>query len=223
GSRRRGPARARPTPTRAARRPPVPGRRPAPGGRAPRAGPSLAPLPVVPPVRLVPPVHLVQPGPDRLIVLAEEGRRTVLARRRPVEPQRRPRQLDPPELRVVDLDDEALRAGLLPLVHLVDRPDGPGGEKLWPEWWDGLEPFGASAAAIARHLVDEGYLESDGGMLFIGPEAEKRFGRIHFRDLTAVFTAAPQFTVVNGRTEVGRVDPMLLTESVTGPRLLLLG
>ncbi|MFS2293783.1 MAG: DEAD/DEAH box helicase [Actinomadura sp.] len=97
------------------------------------------------------------------------------------------------------------------------------GEKLWPEWWDGLEPFGASAAAIARHLVDEGYLESDGGMLFIGPEAEKRFGRIHFRDLTAVFTAAPQFTVVNGRTEVGRVDPMLLTESVTGPRLLLLG
>src|SRR5690606_39443796 len=128
GSRRRGPARARPTPTRAARRPPVPGRRPAPGGRAPRAGPSLAPLPVVPPVRLVPPVHLVQPGPDRLIVLAEEGRRTVLARRRPVEPQRRPRQLDPPELRVVDLDDEALRAGLLPLVHLVDRPDGPGGD-----------------------------------------------------------------------------------------------
>src|SRR5690606_3813107 len=108
--------------------------RSAPGRRSPRAGPSLAPLPVVrpvrfvPPVRLVPPVHLVQPGPDRLIVLAEEGRRTVLARRRPVEPQRRPRQLDPPELRVVDLDDEALRAGLLPLVHLVDRPDGPGGD-----------------------------------------------------------------------------------------------
>ncbi|TDD66413.1 DEAD/DEAH box helicase [Actinomadura rubrisoli] len=97
------------------------------------------------------------------------------------------------------------------------------GERLWPEWWDGLPPFGASAAPIVRHLVEQGYLDSDGGMLFIGPEAEKRFGRIHFRDLTAVFTAAPQFTVLNGRTEVGRTDPMLLTERVVGPRLLLLG
>ncbi|MEU8799807.1 DEAD/DEAH box helicase [Spirillospora sp. NPDC048819] len=97
------------------------------------------------------------------------------------------------------------------------------GEKLWPEWWDGLAPFGTSAAPIARHLVEQGYLESDGGMLFIGPEAEKRFGRIHFRDLTAVFTAAPQFTVLNGRAEVGQIDPALLTERVSGPRLLLLG
>ncbi|NKZ05449.1 DEAD/DEAH box helicase [Actinomadura latina] len=97
------------------------------------------------------------------------------------------------------------------------------GEKLWPEWWGGLDPFGASAAPIARHLAEQGYLDSDGGMLFIGPEAERRFGRIHFRDLTAVFTAAPEFTVLSGRTEVGRADPMLLTERVVGPRLLLLG
>jgi ATP-dependent Lhr-like helicase len=97
------------------------------------------------------------------------------------------------------------------------------GGRLWPEWWGGLGPFGASAVPIARHLVEQGYLDSDGGMLFIGPEAEKRFGRIHFRDLTAVFTAAPEFTVLSGRTEVGRADSMLLTERVTGPRLLLLG
>ncbi len=71
--------------------------------------------------------------------------------------------------------------------------------------------------------MEQGYLDFDGGMLFIGPEAEKRFGRIHFRDLTAVFTAAPEFTVLSGRTEVGRADPMLLTERVVGPRLLLLG
>ncbi|MEV5828484.1 DEAD/DEAH box helicase [Spirillospora sp. NPDC052242] len=96
------------------------------------------------------------------------------------------------------------------------------GERLWREWWDGLTPFD-SAAPIVRHLVQEGYLDSDGGMLFIGPEAEKRFGRIHFRDLTAVFTAAPQFTAVSGRSEVGLIDPALLTERVTGPRLLLLG
>jgi ATP-dependent Lhr-like helicase len=38
-----------------------------------------------------------------------------------------------------------------------------------------------------------------------------------------VFTAPPQFTVLAGRQEVGRTDPMLLTEKIDGPRLLLLG
>lgn len=41
--------------------------------------------------------------------------------------------------------------------------------------------------------------------------------------MTAVFTAPPQFTVLAGRQEVGRTDPMLLTEKTDGPRLLLLG
>jgi ATP-dependent helicase Lhr and Lhr-like helicase len=38
--------------------------------------------------------------------------------------------------------------------------------------------------------------------------------------MTAVFTAPPQFTVLAGRQEVGRTDPMLLTEKTDGPRLL---
>ncbi|MFK4222462.1 hypothetical protein [Streptomyces sp. NPDC019890] len=37
--------------------------------------------------------------------------------------------------------------------------------------------------------------------LFIGPEAERRFGYRHFMDLTAVFTAAPECTMLSGRTE----------------------
>ena len=41
--------------------------------------------------------------------------------------------------------------------------------------------------------------------------------------MTAVFTAPPQFTVLAGRQEIGRTDPMLLTEKTDGPRLLLLG
>ncbi|MDX3450863.1 DEAD/DEAH box helicase [Streptomyces sp. ME02-8801-2C] len=96
------------------------------------------------------------------------------------------------------------------------------GEHLWQEWWNGLGPFGTSAEPIVRHLVDSGYLERDGGMLFIGPEAERRFGHRHFMNLTAVFTAPPQFTVLQGRSEIGRTDPSLLTERVDGPRRLLL-
>ncbi|GAB2894741.1 DEAD/DEAH box helicase [Streptomyces mayteni] len=96
------------------------------------------------------------------------------------------------------------------------------GDRLWQDWWGGLGPFGPSAEPIVRHLVDEGYLDRDGGMLFIGPEAERRFGYRHFMDLTAVFTAAPEFTVLAGRSEIGTADPTLLTEEVAGPRRLLL-
>lgn len=39
----------------------------------------------------------------------------------------------------------------------------------------------------------------------------------------AVFTAPPEFTVLQGRNEIGRVDPVLLADWVEGPRLLLLG
>ncbi|KAB1144550.1 DEAD/DEAH box helicase [Streptomyces luteolifulvus] len=96
------------------------------------------------------------------------------------------------------------------------------GDRLWQEWWGGLGPFGPSAEPIVRHLVEEGYLDRDGELLFIGPEAENRFGYRHFMDLTAVFTAAPEFTVLSGRTEIGTTDPVLLTDEVVGPRRLLL-
>ncbi|MBG0825173.1 DEAD/DEAH box helicase [Planomonospora sp. ID91781] len=96
------------------------------------------------------------------------------------------------------------------------------GDRTWQEWWSGLGPFGAPAVPILRHLLAQGYLDEDDGMLFVGPEAERRFGRRHFMDMTAVFTAAPEFTVLSGRKEIGRTDPALLTEEVEGPRLLLL-
>ncbi|WP_058042188.1 DEAD/DEAH box helicase [Streptomyces roseifaciens] len=96
------------------------------------------------------------------------------------------------------------------------------GDRLWPEQWNGLTPFDRSAAPIVSHLVAGGFLDSDGGMLFIGPEAEKHFGRRHFMELTASFTAPPEFTVLAGRTEIGTADPTVLTEERQGPRRLLL-
>ena len=96
------------------------------------------------------------------------------------------------------------------------------GDNNWHLWWNGLEPFTAKSDVIVRYLVDNGYLESEDGMLFIGPEAELRFGRRHFMGMTAVFTAPPEFNVLAGRTELGKIDPALLTEEVAGPRRLLL-
>ncbi|MFV2118997.1 DEAD/DEAH box helicase [Streptomyces sp. Act-28] len=97
------------------------------------------------------------------------------------------------------------------------------GDQLWDRQWNGLAPFDRSAAPILRFLTEEGFLDNDGGMLFVGAEAERRFGRRHFIELTASFTAPPQFTVLSGRTEIGRTDPTVLTEERPGPRRLLLG
>lgn len=97
------------------------------------------------------------------------------------------------------------------------------GSNLWSEAWNGLPPFDRSAEPIASYLLAEGFIERDGELLFIGPNAEDRFGRRHFMDMTAVFTSPPQFTVLEGRREIGRTDPALLTQKVEGPRLLLLG
>jgi ATP-dependent Lhr-like helicase len=96
------------------------------------------------------------------------------------------------------------------------------GDQVWQDAWNGLAPFGPSAAPIVAYLVEHGYLDTDGGMMFIGPAAELRFGHRHFMDMTAVFTGPPEFTVLHGRTELGRIDPSLLTEEVRGDRRILL-
>lgn len=93
----------------------------------------------------------------------------------------------------------------------------------WSTWWGDLPVFDSTAPEILEFLVAEGYFETDGPFLHIGPEAERRFGRRYFSDLTAVFTAPPEFIVLAGRVEVGTIGTDLLTESVEGPRLLLLG
>ena len=96
------------------------------------------------------------------------------------------------------------------------------GSQLWSGEWNGLPPFDRGAEPILRYLVDNGFIDQDGEMLFIGPAAEAKFGRRHFMGMTAAFTAPPQFTVISGRDEIGRTDPMLLTERIEGPRLILL-
>lgn len=101
--------------------------------------------------------------------------------------------------------------------------EGRIGDREWQHWWNDLRPFGAGSDVIVRHLVEQGFLDTDDRMLFIGPAAELRFGYRHFMDMTAVFTGPPEFTVLLGRTELGRIDPSLLTERVDGPRRLLLG
>lgn len=100
--------------------------------------------------------------------------------------------------------------------------EGRVGASLWQDWWGALPAFAEDAEEIADWLVESGHLASDGGMLFIGPEAEHRFGRRNFMDLVSVFTANPEFKVLQGRQELGSVDPIVLTRKVEGPRVIVL-
>ena len=96
------------------------------------------------------------------------------------------------------------------------------GTNTWKEWWGDLPLFDEHSSEILRFPRDQGSFEADGDFLFIGPEAERRFGRRYFSDLTAVFSAPPEFTVLHGRQELGTVGDDLLVEEVDGPRVLLL-
>ncbi|NDK90275.1 DEAD/DEAH box helicase [Gordonia desulfuricans] len=93
----------------------------------------------------------------------------------------------------------------------------------WQQQWGTLPLFGDEGQEILDHLLDTGFLDHDAGSAFIGVEAEKHFGRRHFMELLAVFTAAPEFRVFQGRNEIGMVDIGLLTEDVEDVRVLLLG
>jgi ATP-dependent helicase Lhr and Lhr-like helicase len=100
--------------------------------------------------------------------------------------------------------------------------EGRVGCNTWREWWNGLQIFDEHADEIVSWLVESLHLDSEAGMLFIGPEAEQRFGRRNFMDLVSVFTANPEFTVIQGRHELGTVDPIVLTRKVAGPRIIVL-
>lgn len=86
------------------------------------------------------------------------------------------------------------------------------GDKLWQDWLP-LPELAISAQPITNYLIEQGFVDREDGMLFIGPEAERRFGRRHFMGLMAVFTAPPEFTVLHGRSEIGCIDPALLIDT----------
>lgn len=108
--------------------------------------------------------------------------------------------------------------------------EGAVGSNTWTEWLGDPMVFGADVAmlddAVAEHLTGNAYLSVDGGMLSIGREAEARFGRRHFLDLTSVFTSPPMFTVLAGRREIGYAHDLGIAAAFQvrqGPPVLLLG
>lgn len=89
------------------------------------------------------------------------------------------------------------------------RQEATLGSKTWQRWLGDPLVLGnevhAALEPLVAHLVAAGFLSVDGEMLQLGPEAERRYGRRHYLDLTAVFADPPTLAVAHGRTVVGQV------------------
>lgn len=90
------------------------------------------------------------------------------------------------------------------------------------DWWGSLAVFDDDTSGILDHLLRTGLLVRDGNYLIVGPEAERRFGHRYFSDLTAVFSAPPEFVVLAGNDEIGTVGTDLLAERRDEATVLLL-
>ncbi|AXV04968.1 Helicase domain protein [Euzebya pacifica] len=105
--------------------------------------------------------------------------------------------------------------------------EGRVGRQLWREWMGPLPAFAAMdpepVEEIVEWMVNQAILVDEGGMLSFGIEGEESYGRRHFLDLIAVFTAAPLMTVWHGRRELGSIDPLSLQRRQDGPAVILLG
>lgn len=92
----------------------------------------------------------------------------------------------------------------------VALQEGQLGTRTWREWWGRL-PVMEDGQAILDYLIEQQFLDTDSGMAFIGPQAERHFGRRHFMELLSAFTTDPEMKVLLGREEIGSVSPLSVT------------
>ena len=100
--------------------------------------------------------------------------------------------------------------------------EGQFGASTWKSWFGDLLVMD-DAEAVLDYLRDREFLADDGNLLFIGPAAEKEFGRRYFMDLLSSFTSAFELRVVAGRREIGTISPLAIAgRSGDEPKHLLL-
>jgi len=78
-------------------------------------------------------------------------------------------------------------------------------------------------AVLVEHLVEKRYLDRAQGVLRVGPETERVYARGHYRDLLASFSGTMLLTGRHGASEVGYIDPTVLTGEKDNRLLLLAG
>jgi len=95
-----------------------------------------------------------------------------------------------------------------------------------PPLQDFLTASGATVddgLAILEHMLGEGLLTEDSGVLWFGVRGQEEFGRRNFMEILAVFASEPLLHVQHGRESVGHVDRLSLAGDRTDKVLVLGG
>jgi ATP-dependent Lhr-like helicase len=112
------------------------------------------------------------------------------------------------------------------LMALALQENGIGRTEWW-QWMRHVPGFSRLPQETIERLVEwmlqQQILWDDQGILALGREGEKTYGRRNFMALFSVFTSPPLFAVLHGRRELGFVDAMTFLGEQEGPRVLLLG
>lgn len=77
--------------------------------------------------------------------------------------------------------------------------------------------------ALIEHLIEKQFLDQSEDIVRVGPETERSYSRGHYRDLLVSFSGSSLLTGRNGSTEVGFIDPTVLTGKQDNRLLLLAG
>ena len=76
---------------------------------------------------------------------------------------------------------------------------------------------------LVEHLVQKQFLDRSEGVVRVGPETERVYARGHYRDLLASFSGSMLLTGRHGSSEVGYIDPTVLSGEQDNRLLLLAG
>ena len=92
-----------------------------------------------------------------------------------------------------------------------------------PTFLPAADLSGDEARRLLEFMLHAGFLVDTGGLIGLGPEAEKAFGAKHYMTLYSVFDSPPLFTVLHGRTELGSVhETSFRLKTRDGPTVLSL-
>jgi ATP-dependent Lhr-like helicase len=81
----------------------------------------------------------------------------------------------------------------------------------------------ADLTALVEYLIENRFLHRAEGVVMVGPETERRYGRGHYRDLLASFSGSMLLLARHGSNDVGYIDPAVLAGEHDHRLLLLAG
>lgn len=105
----------------------------------------------------------------------------------------------------------------------LEKPGTPAHEVVGMGHSQFPELAATTVAAVFEFMVAKGILLVSSGLMSMGPEGERLYGRGHFLDLLSAFASPMVLAAKYGATELGYVDPMAVQQQRERPTVLLLG